>query len=72
MSKNRERELQEQVAALETAIEQQELLIDELGAQINEASESVNIDAVMDLGARYDAAQLKLDRMLEEWTQLAD
>jgi ATP-binding cassette subfamily F protein 3 len=72
MSKNRERELQEQVAVLETAIEQQESLIDELGAQINEASETGNIDAVLDLGARYDAAQLRLDRMLEEWTQLAD
>ena len=72
LSKNRERELQEQIALLETAIEDQEAQIEDLGAQINDASERGDIEAVMDLGARYEVAQLKLDRLLEEWTQLAD
>jgi ATP-binding cassette subfamily F protein 3 len=71
MSKNRERELQEQIAALEVAIEEQEAHIEGLGAQVNAASERGELEAVIELGAKYDAAQITLDRLLEEWTQLA-
>jgi phage shock protein A len=72
LSKNRERELQERIAALEAAIEEQEALLDGLAARVDDASARGDIEAVIDLGARYEAAQSKLQSMLEDWTRLAD
>ncbi len=72
MSKNRQRDLEAQVLALETKIEEQEAHIEDLGTQINAASEKGDLEAVMEFGVSYETAQLKLDQLLEEWTALAD
>jgi ATP-binding cassette, subfamily F, member 3 len=71
ISKNRERELQESIAGLEAAIEEQEASLEDLGTQIDAASERGDIEAVIELGARYEAVQLKLGRLVEDWTTLA-
>ena len=72
MSKNRERDLQAQVLALEKAVEEQEALIDDLGKQINVASERGDLEAVMELGIQYETAEMRLASLLEDWTELAD
>jgi ATP-binding cassette subfamily F protein 3 len=72
MSKNRQRDLEVQIADLESRIEAQEGHIEDLGARINDASEQGDLEAVMELGVAYETAQLKLDQLLEEWTALVD
>ena len=73
MSKNRQRDLEPQMLAIEARIEEQEASSRSSAASINDASESAPTSKpVMELGVTYETAQLKLDQLLEEWTALAD
>ncbi len=72
LSPNRARQLQERIAALEQAVDDCQARIVDLGARVNQASARGDLAAVSQLGADYEAAQAELDRLMEEWAELAE
>ncbi|MGB2695712.1 MAG: ABC-F family ATP-binding cassette domain-containing protein [Dehalococcoidia bacterium] len=56
--------------ALEASIHSKEEALASLGDEINAASERGDVEAVRSLGAQFREAQVKLDRLLEQWARL--
>ena len=72
LSPNRQRQLRERLETLERDADAGQAGIVSLGAQINDASKRGDVALVSRLGADYEAAQADLDRLMEEWAELAD
>ena len=72
LSNNRAQERRRKILELEQAIERLQIQLGEIGDQINDASEHGEPARVTELGGEYQAKSAKLDRLLEEWAEIAE
>ncbi len=71
LSKNEQRLLAQRIQAVESEIAAAEQHLDDLTQALQTATEAQAFDRIQSLGIEYEAAQKRVEALLEKWTQLA-